>query len=87
MPVRTVQTIVNFTSGFMLPGLDAPQPAGSYRIDHDEETIEGVSYIGWRRLCTFIHLPGIGTKSAKSEMVPINQVDLDEALAKDTPSP
>jgi hypothetical protein len=43
MANRTTQAIVRFTNAFLLPGSDKPQPAGGYRVDHDEESIEGVS--------------------------------------------
>lgn len=42
MGSRTTQTVVNFSSAFRLPGFEAPQPAGDYRVDHDEESIEGI---------------------------------------------
>ena len=38
MTTRTTQTIVRFSSAFLLPGFDAPQPAGEYRVDQDEES-------------------------------------------------
>ena len=60
MASRTTQTVVCFSSTFRLPDFDAPQPAGSYRVDHDEESIESVSRLAWRRVASFIHLPGIG---------------------------
>ena len=41
MTTRTTQTIVRFSSAFLLPGFDAPQPAGEYRVDQDEESIDG----------------------------------------------
>jgi hypothetical protein len=44
MASRTTQTVVCFSSTFGLPDIDAPQPAGSYRVDHDEESIESVSH-------------------------------------------
>jgi hypothetical protein len=34
--------------------VDAPQPTGSYPVDHDGESI------GRRRVASFVHLPGIG---------------------------
>ena len=37
------QTVVCFSSTFGLPDVDGPQPAGSYRVDHDEESIESLS--------------------------------------------
>ena len=43
MASRTTQTVVSFSSAFRLPGFDGQQPAGSYRVDSDEESIEGSS--------------------------------------------
>ena len=43
MTTRTTQKVVRFLSAFSLPGFDAPQPAGEYLVDHDEEQIEVAS--------------------------------------------
>ena len=59
MTTRTTQTVVRFSSAFLLPGFDAPQPAGEYRVDQDEESIDGLSRLAWRRIAVFIHLPAI----------------------------
>ena len=83
MASRTTQTVVSFSSAFRLPGFDAPQPAGSYRIDHDEESIEGASWLAWRRVGSFIHLPGIGVRASTHEMAPISPADLDAAFEQD----
>jgi hypothetical protein len=56
----TTRTIVCFSSTFGLPDVDGPQPAGSYRVDHDEESIESLSRLAWGRVSSFIYLPGIG---------------------------
>jgi hypothetical protein len=50
MASRTTQTVVCFSSTFGLPDVDAPQPPGSDRVDHDEESIESVSRLAWRRI-------------------------------------
>lgn len=63
MATRTTQTVVHFASSFLLPGFDTAQPAGDYRVDHDEETIESFSLVVWQRVGTFIHLPGIARLS------------------------
>jgi hypothetical protein len=68
---------------FLLPGFDKPQPAGDYRVDHDVESIEGISRLAWLRVGSFIHLPGIGVHMSMHQMVPINPADLDAALEKD----
>jgi len=80
---RTTQTVVHFSAPFRLPDFDALQPAGDYRVDHDEEAIEGASWLAWRRVGAFIHLPGIGMRGPTQQMVPINPADLDAALEKD----
>jgi hypothetical protein len=83
MTSRTTQTVVHFSSDFRLPGFDAPQPAGDYRVDHDEELIEGASRFAWRRIGAFMHLPAIATRASTQQMVPINPADLEAALSKD----
>jgi hypothetical protein len=83
MADRTTQTEVCFYSSFELQNVDAPQPAGRYRVDYDEESIESVSWLAWLRVGTFIHLPGIGQHRTTHEVVRINPADLDAALEKD----
>lgn len=79
---RTKHTVVRFASAFSLPGFDAPQPAGDYRVDHDEELLEGASHLGWRRIAAFIHLPAIAAGPAR-QMVPIGLPDLEAIVEKD----
>ena len=83
MADRTTRTVVCFSSTFELPNVDAPLSAGSYRVDHDEESIESVSWLAWRRVGSFIHLPGIGQHGVTHQVVPVNPADLDAALQKD----
>jgi hypothetical protein len=83
MASRTTQTVVHFSAPFRLPDFDTVQPAGDYRVDHDEETIDGASWLAWRHVGAFIHLPAIGMRGRTQQMVPINPADLDAALEKD----
>jgi hypothetical protein len=83
MANRTERTVVHFTKAFLLPGFDKPQPAGDYHVDHDEESIEGISRLAWHRVGSFIHLPAIGVKSPTHQMVPITPADIEAALEKD----
>ena len=83
MASRTTQTVVHFSSAFRLPGFDKPQPAGDYRVDHDEELVEGLSRLVWRRTGAFIHLPAMAIQASVRQMVPINPADLEAALAMD----
>jgi hypothetical protein len=83
MTTRTTQSVVRFHSPFLLPGFDAPQPAGDYRVDHDEEQIEAFSQLAWRRIGAFIHLPAIGARVTTGQMVPVDPAHLETALKKD----
>lgn len=83
MTSRTIQTLVHFSAPFRLPDFDTLQPAGDYLVDHDEEAIEGASWLAWRRVGAFIHLPAISANGSTRQMVPINPADLDAALEKD----
>ena len=83
MSTRTTQSFVRFSSPFLLFGFDAPQPAGEYRIEQDDELIEGLSWLAFRRVATFIHLPAVAPGRNPEQMVPIDPSDLEAALEKD----
>jgi len=80
---RTTQTVICFSSPFLLPGFEAPQPAGDYRVDYDEEPLEGAFRLAWRRIAAFIYLPAIAMQGSAQQMVPINISDLETILEKD----
>jgi hypothetical protein len=83
MQVRTTRSTVRFSSEFLLYGFDAPQPAGQYQVECDEEAIDGISFTAYRRVAAFIHLPAIMAGGLTRQVVPIDFADLEEALAKD----
>jgi hypothetical protein len=83
MTTRTTQSTVRFSSAVQLPGLDEPLPAGDYLVDQDEETIDDLSRIVWRRTGAFLHIPAIGSGSLTRQMLPIAPADLEAALEKD----
>ena len=83
MATRTTHSIVTFSRAFFLPGFDAPSPPGRYRVDTDEEAIEGAEWRAWRRTGAFIHLPAISGQSWTREIAPVRPADLDAALQRD----
>lgn len=83
MTTRTTRSTVRFSSVVHLPGLDDPLPAGDYLVDQDEEMIEDLSRIAWRRTGAFIHIPAVGSGSPTRQMLPIAPADLEAALEKD----
>jgi hypothetical protein len=55
--MRTTRETVTFDHPFSLMAVDDLQPAGTYTIDIDEELIEGLSFLAYRRIATTIYLP------------------------------
>jgi hypothetical protein len=83
MSTRTTHTIVHFSAPFALRGIDEIQPAGDYAVDQDEELIDGVSWLAYRRVATFIHLPAIASSSRRSQLIAIDHAELEAALQQD----
>ncbi len=84
MSTRTKHTTVKFTAPVSLRGVDEFQPPGDYAIDEDEELIDGLSWLTYRRVATFIHLPAISsTDCLKSQLVAIDHSELEAALRQD----
>ncbi len=61
MTTRTTRSVAVFNSAFTLGGIDGELPAGSYRIESEEELIESLSFVAFRRVETTIELPAIGS--------------------------
>ena len=84
MSTRTKHTTVRITAPFALRGVDEIQPPGDYAIDEDEELIDGLSWLTYRRVATFIHLPAVSSiDRLKSQLVAIDRTELEAALRQD----
>ena len=57
MTLRTKRETVTFAHPFTVGGVDGTQPAGAYTVETDEEAIEGLSFLAYRRVATVIFLP------------------------------
>jgi hypothetical protein len=68
--MRTIRKTITFDSPFSLSALDEVQPAGTYTVEIDEDLIEGLSFLAYRRVATTIYLPlrhgGAGSVQAVS---------------------
>jgi hypothetical protein len=80
MTIRTTRTIVSFSQPFKLKDLDDIQPAGDYLLDTDEELIEGLSRLAYRRVATLLHLPSTSRPQSRTELVSVNPAELDAVL-------
>jgi hypothetical protein len=84
MNTRTKHTTVKFTAPFALRGVEEIQPPGDYAIDEDEELIDGLSWLAYRRVATFIHLPAVSSADGlKSQLVAIDRFELEAAMRQD----
>lgn len=79
MTIRTTTRQATFVRPFTLTGVDRALPPGTYAIDTDEEQIDSLSFVAWRRVATAIHIVQGGT----TEIWPVDPADLDEALRRD----
>ncbi len=83
MTIRTTRTTVSFGSPFTLQNLDGIQPAGEYVVLIDDELIEGLSRLAYRRVATLFQTPAVSTSQRLTQSFAVSQTELDAALMKD----
>ena len=81
MATRTTTSRVTFFRPFKLAGMERVQPAGSYVIETDSEQLDGLSFAAFRRIQTYIVVPGEAGSSILSETVGISAAELQIVLA------
>jgi hypothetical protein len=81
MTMRTTDKTITFHRPFCLEGVDGVLPPADYRVVTDEEIIEGLSFVAYRRVATSIFVPAPFDSAV--EMVPIDPTDLEAAQAED----
>jgi hypothetical protein len=80
--MRTIKSTVTFNHAFDLPSLKE-QAAGTYALETDEEQIEGLSFLAYRRVATLLHLPAIAPGQAPQQVIAVDPEDLRAALERD----
>jgi len=83
LTIRTTRSTVSFSSPFTLRNLEGVQPAGDYVVLADDELIEGLSRVAYRRLVTLFQTPAISAARPQTQSFSISQTELDAALMKD----
>jgi hypothetical protein len=82
--MRTTREIITFDSPFSLYAIDGVQPAGTYAVDIDEELMEGLSFLAYRRVATTIFLPLRYGGSGSVQAVQVDPRELDGARSAGT---
>ena len=57
MTLRTHRETLTFAHPFTLSGVEDVQAPGSYTVQTDEELLEGLSFLAYRRVATVIFVP------------------------------
>ena len=83
MSTRTIQTTVTFTRPFTLSSVEGRQPAGTYRLEAEEEQVEGLSFNAFRRTTMVLFLPADPVPGATRHVVQVDPKELSEALLAD----
>jgi hypothetical protein len=82
-PVRTTRETVTFEHPFSLGPVDELQPAGTYAVDVDEELIEGLSFLAYRRVATTIYLPLGPERTGSVQAIVVDPRELEAARRQD----
>jgi hypothetical protein len=83
LTIKTTRTTVSFSNPFTLRNLEGVQPAGEYVVLNDDELIEGLSRIAYRRLATLFQTPAVSASQQPTQSFSISRTELDAALMKD----
>ena len=83
MTIRTTRKSVTFGHPFCLSAIDAIQPSGTYTVDTDEELIDGLSFLAYRRVATLLHLPSTSSRAGVTEIITVDPSELETALKRD----
>ncbi|MBL0899845.1 MAG: hypothetical protein IBJ17_14255 [Reyranella sp.] len=83
MSTRTTPASVTFTRPFALSALDGEQPAGTYQLVTEEESIDGLSFVACRRTATMLHLPSNPVPRQTRQVVEVDPEELASLLAAD----
>ena len=75
--MRTTRKTLTFDLPFRLSGVDEQQPAGTYTVDTDEELLEGLSFLAYRRVATTIYLPLPHSALGSQQAVSVDPQELD----------
>jgi hypothetical protein len=73
--VRSTETTITFRHPFRLAALETAQPAGTYRLVTEEEEIDGLSFIAFRRTATLLHLPALPATGVAHQVVTVDPVE------------
>lgn len=83
MTIRTSHRTIRFAHPFRLTCMDAPQPAGAYLLETEEELLTDLSFPAYRRIATRLLLPVAAGSSILEEVLTVDPLELELAQEND----
>lgn len=83
MSGRTKNSTVKLMSEFTFAEYEGTLPPGEYSLTENEELIEGVSWLAYRRTATYIQVPAIGRGGLSCQLFKIGQEELTAIVEHD----
>jgi hypothetical protein len=83
MVIRTSHEMTTFAHPFRLDGQDEYCPAGDYAVDIDEELIEGLSFLAYRRVAARMRLPAVDKPQTVIQVMVLDPATFDAMLELD----
>ncbi len=83
MTVKTTRGVASFRESFSLRNLQGVQPAGDYAVYFEDELVEGLSRVAYRRVATILQTPSLSSAQEQSRLVVVSRTELDAAMMKD----
>ena len=79
MTTRTTKRTVTFARPFSLDEIEGLLPAGAYSVETEEETLDGLCFVAYRRVSTHILIASPDSR----RMQAIDPAGLERAIASD----
>lgn len=83
MNTRSTRSMVTFLHPFTLHGQPEALPAGEYEVLVEEEPLQGLSFLAYRKTATYLIVVGRGRNAGRTEMREISGTDLETLLGRD----
>ena len=83
MVTRTTETEITFRWPFELSEINLQLPAGTYRVEFDEEEISGLSFLAYRRSSTQLHVPAVSAISGTHQVFRIDPAEFEALMDAD----
>jgi hypothetical protein len=83
MIARITQSTIHFGAPFSLSGVNRILPPGDYTLAEDDELIDGLPWLAYRRVAAFLYLPDVSSNDKPARPIPVDYSELETARRQD----